>query len=379
MRSDFYPTARAGKLLKIEGYNQNRLLNECMKQGVTLYETERVSACELRVKVAARDLKKTFAILEKLCYTYSVVKSLGAVHALLSRTVRLGLLASLAMLIALYALSYGFIWRIEITGNAKVDTLTIVNSLTEQSIKVGASKKKVDEKSVESALRRLDGIAEASCVKRGTTLKISVMEDLDYVPRPSGNNAEILSQYDAEITRYTVRSGTAKVKVGQRVAKGSVLISGEIIGTEGQVISTVRAGGEVFGKVVFKESVTVAKSGVRTTATGKRKRSTVLRLWGLRIGKPFDGFALSRTTATASKLTLLPVSATSYVTEELTAEPYELSDEEAAAQAEAILRERLREQLTQEPTEEKLFFKELGGGVIQAELYVAVEMKIGEL
>lgn len=379
MRTDFYPSNKSGKQLLIEGYNQSRLLNELAKNGVTLYEVQRLSARQLKVKITSSDLKKTFAILEKLCYNYSVVKLLGLKTAVLSRLTRLGLIVSLAAAIALYALSYGFIWRIEIDGNSKIDTVAIRNSLARQNVSAGVSKKNIDVKQLESQLRKMDGIAEASCEMRGTTLKISVMENLDYVPRPQGETADIVSLYDAEVTRYTVRSGTAKVKVGQRVAKGATLISGEILGTEGQVISQVRADGEVYGKVVFKESVTVAKSGITLTATGKVKNTTVLSLWGWNIGKPYDGFELSRSVAVSHKTALLPVTVTSIRTEEMTALSYELSDEQVREQAEAMLRNRLNEQLLAQPLQEELIFKDMGGGIVQAHLYVTLELKIGEL
>lgn len=379
MRAEFYPRFKSGRQLMIEGYNQNRLLNELVKEGVTVYEAQRVSPRQLRVKITSQSLPKTFAILEKFCYNYTVEKKLGLPAMAAARVTRLGVIAGLIAVIALYALSYGFIWRVKIDGNAKVDTLTITRALNEQGIKTGTSKAAIDCLEVESLLRKLDGIAEASCVKKGTTLHISVMESLDYVPRPSDDNRVILSAYDAEVTRYTVRSGTAAVKVGQRVAKGGVLISGDVLGTEGQVISSVRADGDVYGKVVFSERVAVAKNGLRLKPTGAKKKSTVLRLFGLNIGKPFGGYEYSRAVYSHSRLSPLPIEVTSVVTEELAAESYELTDEQARERAEYEARERLNERLVGQPIDEELIIKDLGGGIISAELYVTVEMNIGAL
>lgn len=376
MRKEYYPRSVGGSEYKITGLNQNRLLGELMKSGVTVYNVRRVSRSELCLEVRNRDVVEFTALSEKLGFEATRVKKLGTLSAVSKMLPRMGFVVALALMIACYFIASGFVWRVEIVGNERVDYYAISDVLAASGAKTGASKNTLDFDSLESELRGIDGIAEATVTVSGTTLKVSVVESLDFVPRPSGGKETLVSLYDAEITRIVLRRGSALVKTGQRVFAGTPLLSGNLIGTDGEIITGGYADGEVYGKVVFRESVTVALNGVRTTETGRQKKSTILGIFGLKIGKRSDGFELAEIREETKTLAPIPIRVTTLYAKELAREEYSLDRSQAVEEAKSVARARLAERLVGAGGEETVIVRDISDGVICVEMYITSEILI---
>ncbi len=175
MRKEYYPRSVGGSEYKITGLNQNRLLGELMKSGVTVYNVRRVSRSELCLEVRNRDVVEFTALSEKLGFEATRVKKLGTLSAVSKMLPRMGFVVALALMIACYFIASGFVWRVEIVGNERVDYYAISDVLAASGAKTGASKNTLDFDSLESELRGIDGIAEATVTVSGTTLKVSVV------------------------------------------------------------------------------------------------------------------------------------------------------------------------------------------------------------
>lgn len=376
MRRKYYPSSVGGSELKVEGLNQNRLLGELLKCGITVYNVRRKSRSELCLEVKKADKAQFIATAEKLGFTVSTVKKLGALSAALKLLPRLGLVVALALITACYFIASGFVWRVEIVGNERVDYYAISDVLSASGAKTGANKRGLDFNALESELRGIDGIAEATVTVSGTTLKVSVVESLEFVPRPSGGKEMLVSLYDAEITRIVLRRGSALVKTGQRVFAGTPLLSGNLVGTDGEIIAGGVVDGEVYGKVVFRESVTVALSGVRTVATGREKKSTFLSIFGLEWGKRRDDFELADIKEETRTLSPIPVKVTTLYASELAREEYSLDRSEAVEEAKSVARSRLAERLVGSGGEETVIVRDISDGVICVDVYITSEILI---
>ena len=378
MKKDFSPAVRSCAVVKIEGLNQNRLLAKFAENGEKVWQIRRESARVMRLKIRLSSLKTLESIAEKYGFAVTVENRTGAVYRFLKLLPRLGLVLTLVALTVTYTLLYGFVWRVEISGNEAVDKYVIAETLAQAGGKAGVKKSAADLKAMESALRKMDGIAEATVYLKGTTLKVEVVESLDFTPRPPDTVKMITSKYDAEVTRIVVRKGTALVKTGERVFEGEPLISGDIFGTDGNILSSGAAEGEVYGKVVLKESVGITLRGERKVLTGRVKKSTTLSLFGLTIGKVDNRFEYAETAAVTHKLAPIPVRVTSVTAREVVKEEFELTEDEAKAEGERIVRERMSHRLIDGQAEEKLIAKQIGG-VMYVELYVTFETVIGEI
>ncbi|MCI8612170.1 MAG: sporulation protein YqfD [Clostridia bacterium] len=364
--------------VRIEGLNQNRLLAEIMKSSLAVTDIEKQNPRTVRMTVAKKDLRTLTEKAENLGFTVAAERYTGFAAMLKSMVPRLAAVITLVACIALYAFSQTLVWRVEISGNSKVDSVVIERLLAQNGAKSGAKKSTLDARMLESVLRGHEGIAEASIHVKGTALKVFVAESLEPDDGANATRKYITADYDAEITRITVRSGTALVKVGQRVLKGTPLISGDIIGTGGDVVKEGNADGEVYGKVVIKESIAVMLRGERAVRSGRIKRSTVLSIFGLKIGKRSDKFEIADTEQAVACLAPLPIKVTTVTAYELVKQPYEITKDEAEAQAESIVRARMAERFTGEILGEKLILKNPLDGVVTAELYITAEILLGE-
>ncbi len=376
MRKEYYPKAVRGSEVKVEGPNQNRLLGELLKRGITVYNLRRKSRGELCLKVKNTDFTEFVALAEKLGFKVTVEKKLGAVSAAFRMLPRLGLVVALVLLTACYFIASSFVWRVEIVGNERVDYYAISDVLAAAGAKTGANKKGLDFGALERDIRGIEGIAEATVTVSGTTLKVSVVESLEFVPRPNGGKEMLVSLYDAEITRIVLRKGSALVKTGQRVFAGTPLLSGNLIGTDGEIITGGVVDGEVYGKVVFRESVTVALRGVRTVATGNEKKSTILGIFGLSIGKRRDGFELADVREETRTLAPIPFKVTTLYAKELTREEYSLDRDEAVEEAKNVACSRLAERLVGPGGEETVIVRDVSDGVICVDVYITSEILI---
>ena len=53
----------------VSGLNQIKLLNELNKQGILIKNLQKIDFSHLKLTLRAKDRVKSFAILEKMCYT----------------------------------------------------------------------------------------------------------------------------------------------------------------------------------------------------------------------------------------------------------------------------------------------------------------------
>lgn len=305
------------KRIEVEGYNQNRLLTELFSQGITINKLEKISPKRMLFNVNNKQCEKTFAILEKLCYNYTVTESHGIKNLLSLALKRIGLIISAVVFCGFSIFGSFFIWRVEIDGNEKIDELVIERALRDKGIAVGKKKSAFNPFDVRMLINDIEGIAESSVELVGTTLKITVFEDTEYTDPILPKEFSLISDYDATITRIIVEDGTSKVNIGDNVASGSELISGEIFDTNGESLGYKEARGQVYGIVNFNASVIFSDVSVIEKETGNKQTRTQLELFGLKIGggKPveFDSYNKVTTSDFVTKNLFVPLKYTKSV------------------------------------------------------------------
>lgn len=266
---------------EVTGLNQIKLLNTLGREGITVIKLNKYSQKLMCFTVKGKEKTKTINILQKQGFDFTIVSEISSNKTFKLILLRAGLIVGMAATVALSVFASKFLWRIEITGNERVNELTIIRTLKDTGISIG-QKKSFDLHVAEEALMNLSDISVASVQVVGTTLRIDIVESS--VTTPEKGIGDIVSLFDAEITRITVNSGTSKVKIGDRVPIGSTLIEGVDYDTEGNPLVDVTAQGAVYGKVNFTYSEISSLSG-GFVRTGKVIESTVIKLFGLNIGK----------------------------------------------------------------------------------------------
>ncbi|MDE6583266.1 MAG: sporulation protein YqfD, partial [Clostridia bacterium] len=140
----------------------------------------------------------------------------------------------------------------------------------------------VNTENIEIGLvENFEEISFASCIVKGQTIVINIKEKL--LPNEMvGDFAPIIAQKDGKITEIELISGTAVVKVGDYVTKGSVLIEPYTIDTSGNLMQ-VEAKAKIVAEVYNQESVEHYENSVEILRTGKVIEHSEVTLFGLSI------------------------------------------------------------------------------------------------
>lgn len=317
--------------IEIDGLNQMRLLNTLRNEDVIILRTEFLTPSHMRIAVRRKDLSKGVAILERLCYTYSVKNPLGG-ETRKKLLWRLPLIITCLLgFVAIFASNF-FVWRIEIDGADGAVKMEVVEVINSCGVREFSPKSRVDEKRIVMALRNTDGISSASVTMRGNVLTVSVLTSDEPEPPETGGNV-LKSSFDGVITRIVVESGTAIVGVGDTVKRGDALITGELYSTaDGSPIGETKVRGSAYAQVTFGYTFPIASSEI-VTRTGNCEKRTSIGLFGLTIGGGDPPYPLYETETKKDKLSPLPVEVTHTVY-------YELSVKEADGEIDDFMHEK---------------------------------------
>ncbi len=297
---------RSSVTIKITGYNGTELLVKLQKEGVKLWKVRKTDKKTLVLTVSQKDSKKTFAICESMWYNYEVVSSFNLSAIFRKALLRSGLITG-ALFVVLFAVySSGKLNSISISGNELVSREQIITALDRVGVRVGGRVSEISPTETYGALTSIGGIAEVSVKLDGNSLEIFVIEKAKTAVGADKGKA-IVSDFDGVITSIACLSGTAKVKVGQVVKKGEVLIEGVTYSQTGEVLEQVLASGEVKAIVAERREKTVSLIKQEYALTGKKAKTTTLSFFGLAIGKAKNPFLLSETKEKSAVTTLLPI------------------------------------------------------------------------
>ena len=296
--------------------------------GITITDM-RPDGDKTRLKIRKKDLRKAIAILDDMCYNYQISATYGAGRRLAFWLSRAGLIVGAAASVACLNISYGYIWRVDISGNDKLSAAAIESVLSGAGVHIGSKKSEELVDRVTSALENMDGVADAACEITGTTLNVRVLEAEDFTEQQK--SAGYASRYDAVVTRIVMRSGTALVNRGAVVKPGDVLARGEVFSTTGELLYVAPCDAEVYGNVSVTFSAEIPKTAVEYRRTGKSETKTVFELFGFKMGSARSPYSSYETQAhTANYDVLIPLHVTTYDFYEIEPVEFERDLDEAA-------------------------------------------------
>jgi similar to stage IV sporulation protein len=138
-------------------------------------------------------------------------------------------IAGVAIILLIF-ISSSFIWKIDVEKQDYIDESRIIQKLRENHLYVGAVRRTIDYNAVAASLvTEFNELIWANVELSGTRLKVTI------VPRkappiviPKNIPTNIVAKKDGSITKVVAENGDAKVKAGDTVVKGQILISGVI-------------------------------------------------------------------------------------------------------------------------------------------------------
>lgn len=285
--------------LRIKGLSIERALEQAVQTGMTLKNIRRVGTREVSVCVSTQDEPALTRLL--LDSGYGVTRACEAdvqraMH-LLKRRAFLSLGAAIFAMIVFWA--GACVWSVQITG-AGVAEGEIRSLLREEGVMPGRLKTLIRTMELQSEIeRRLPQIKYVDVRVKGMTLTVACAQARDAAAAESGGaHGDIIARRDGIITQMLVRSGTPKVKVGDAVQAGQMLVEGvERIGQEEYVRVAARA--QIQAQTFYEGAASVRAWEMKTTPTGHSCVRTIIRTpWGEWSKNPPQSFALADVTHT---------------------------------------------------------------------------------
>ncbi|HIX66764.1 MAG TPA: sporulation protein YqfD [Candidatus Anaerostipes excrementavium] len=247
---------------EITGQYIERFLNLCAKNNVVLWNlmpTKQGYTFFVRKK-SYEDLKNLAA---KTNIDLRLTGRYGLPYFLKEHRKRKAFFFSAGMAVLTVFFLSQFVWEITISGSEVYSESDLMKYVTTNFYRPGTWKQKVDCDLLEEHLREdYEEIAWVSCSLQGTRLHVEIKETLDRKTKQNpAKPCDIVANKSGTITALSVKSGTPLVSVGDKVKKGSTLISGLIYyySDDFQVTETdkIKADGEITMKTEesYKETI----------------------------------------------------------------------------------------------------------------------------
>ena len=218
--------------IKIEGFYIERFINICKSKGILLWNMKREKSSILYANIGINDFKILKNIAKTSSCNIKLTKKMGLPFIFNKYKKRKIFFILLIFVLIVLLISSNYIWNIEIIGDNRIDKNEIIEELKNNGLSIGVAKSKLDTKSVINDIRmKREDIAWIGIDIKGTNAIVEIVESEkkpDIVKTDEYCN--IISEKSGIITRINVSNGTAKVKVGDIVKEGDILVEGKLEG-----------------------------------------------------------------------------------------------------------------------------------------------------
>lgn len=248
----------------------------------------RNSSKEIFFRTSPHDFKRLKPIARKTDVLLRITEKHGFPFLLILGRRRSLWVGGLAAFFLLIYLSSFYVWDISFEGNHRFTDETLLHFMATVPVQCGMRKSRISCTELEKRIRNaFPEISWVSAELTGTRLTIHLRENnriLQARLEPE-SPCELTAGTDGTVTRIIVRNGKARVKVGDTVKAGDVLVSGELPlydDFETLVkINKVHADAEVYAKTTRTVEWKRPETKEIRARTGKRRRGIFFKLLDL--------------------------------------------------------------------------------------------------
>lgn len=216
--------------IRVRGASYERFLNMCAKHEILIWDLQCVgNAYEMNISIQGFRMLKPMA--RKCGVKIQILKKYGLPFFLYRNRHRKLLFAGIVCGFCLMMTLSCFIWDIQISGNQALTEDVIFDFLTQEEIGCGVWKSRVDCKELAASLRKqFDNLIWVSAKIEGTRLLIDVQENTDLTldEEIKYGPSDLISNVTGTVESIVTRSGVPKVKAGDAVSEGDLLVEGRL-------------------------------------------------------------------------------------------------------------------------------------------------------
>lgn len=242
--------------ITVEGYYIERFINICINNKILIWNIKREKGgVKLFLNVGIHDFKKLIQISKKTKCKIKINKKRGMPFVLNKYRKRKIFALFLGIVMIAIMMSSNYIWNIEIQIEENQEVSGIAEDIEEAGLTVGKLKSKVNTSNIIRQIRlKRDDISWIGIELKGTNAIVKIVK-AEEAPEIIDENdyTNIVANKSGVITKIIAQNGTAKVKVGDTVEKGMILIEGTMTGkyTDMRHVHSI---GEIEAKVWYTKT-----------------------------------------------------------------------------------------------------------------------------
>lgn len=265
--------------IEVEGYYIERFINICRNKKILIWNLKREKGVRLYLNIGIRDFKKLTEIARKTKCKINIQNKRG-IPFILNKYKKRKIFAIFLIIISVCIyISSNYVWNIDVEVEEGQKVENIEKDLEEFGIKKGIRKKEINTSMIINELRlKRHDISWIGIDVKGTNVIVKIVK-ADEKPDIINNEdyCNIVANKDGLITKITAQNGTAVVKVGDTVKKGTVLIAGYM---EGQYTDNrkVHSLGNIEAKVWYTESTKIPYKQEISTYTGSEEKKYQIKI-----------------------------------------------------------------------------------------------------
>lgn len=224
------------------------VLNLCM-QYLIPYTDFRVEGDCVCLTFRLRGYGKLKREAEARGIVFSVVRHHGLPHLLSRYRYRFGIVVGGILALALIFLAHNVVWDVRVTGNERVTSSAVIETLKEYGFGVGSYIPSVNTDKLENRILIDSGeISWISVNIIGTVAEVQIREvEGDKKEKDEIRPANLVAQKAGVIEEVRIFRGKVMVGAGQYVEKGDLLVSG-LYDSKQQGFRYTRAAGQVLAR-----------------------------------------------------------------------------------------------------------------------------------
>ena len=258
------------------GLNLERFLNLLSKNEIPLTFATRIDSRTMVCECWSADLPEIRRLTEERGLRISDARPLGLSAWLSFLRRRPGIPAGMVLCLLAALILSQFVWKIDINGAAAYQA-EIASYLSESGYAPGILRNHVDALALERELtRRYPRIAWFHVYVSGVRMVVDVTPGVPMPGLPSGVPGDVTASHAGIVTSVQVFAGTAKVRAGDVVQKGQVLIEGFERSADEQRVA-VQAQGVVMARCWDSHTVSVPSYEIISEETGRESLISRIR------------------------------------------------------------------------------------------------------
>lgn len=263
---------RGYAIIIVEGLKIERFINLSTVNNIYIWDIKKTDYNTISAKVGVSDFLRLKEIVRKSGSSVKIHKKCGFPFALRYAKRRKGLLIGFFSIVVFLCFITSYIWMIEIVGLKDIDKEKVIKCLYEEGLREGVLKYGLDNRDIENrVLIKLPELSWVGIKIRGTKVYVEVVEKR---PEPSiiksDEPCNVVADKCGIISKINVLLGDGMVKCGDTVAKGQILVRGEII-RENLPLRYVHSLAEITARTWYEEAEEFPLKQIEYIKTGRKK------------------------------------------------------------------------------------------------------------